>query len=186
MTGMRALLLVCALVWTCLAQAQPEGEKLRLAKAIVMTPSSQGTKTHSVEAVAVRNNYIAEMGKINARVKLDSQKSYPKLSSQEVSDIVDKYFAPDPGNLDKLVDSMFMTIEREIDIYAQNFSVLELEEILAQKPKFISSKHEKFVKETLPMNRSIFLLEASSFGEKIGQSMANMQRALTTASSEKN
>ena len=186
MTGMRALLLVCALVWTCLAQAQPEGEKLRLAKAIVMTPSSQGTKTHSVEAVAVRNNYIAEMGKINARVKLDSQKSYPKLSSQEVSDIVDKYFAPDPGNLDKLVDSMFMTIEREIDIYTQNFSVQELEEILAQKPKFISSKHEKFVKETLPMNRSIFLLEASSSGEKIGQSMVNMQRALTTASSEKN
>lgn len=183
---MRALLLVCALVWTCLAQAQPEGEKLRLAKAIMMTTNSQGTKTNSVDAVAARNNYIAEMGKLNAQIKLDSQKSYPKLSNQEVSDIVDKHFAPDPANLDKLVDSMLMTIEREIDLYAQNFSVQELEEILAKKPEIINAKHQKFVQETLPMNRSVFYLGAGSFGEKIGQSMVNMQRALTTASSEKN
>jgi uncharacterized protein YllA (UPF0747 family) len=183
---MRAILLVCILAWSCLAQAQPESEKLRIAKTIVTMTDSQNTNTYSLNAVAARNNYLAEMGKLNNLIKLDSQKNYPKLSSQEVSDIVDKYFAPDPANLDKFVDSISRTIEREIDAYVQNFSVQELEEILAKKPEMINDKHQKFVQETLPMNRSVLLLEARSFGEKIGQGMVSMQRALTTASSEKN
>ncbi len=179
---MRWLFLAWILCLSSVVCAQQETEKMRIARAIVTSQTSQAQGTNTIDVAAAKAKYLAEMNKVSNQIKLDLGKSYPKLSNQKISDVVDRYFSNMAVDMGKIFESESNGVDLQIQVYASYFSENELNEILQKKPEIVNAKHQKFVQEILPTLISTSTFSIMQLGKRMGESFVKLQAELAAES----
>jgi hypothetical protein len=160
---MRWYFLVCTLFFSSTVCAQQETEKMRIARAIVTNQISQTQSEIKIDAATAMATYLAEID---------------KLSSQKISDLVDRYFSNLSAEMGKIFENGLNGTDLQVQVYSSHFSEDELSEILRKKPEIINAKHQKFVQEILPMLASTSNFSAIQLGRKVGEGFVKLQSEL--------
>jgi hypothetical protein len=175
---MRWYFLVCTLFFSSTVCAQQETEKIRIARAIVTNQISQTQSEIKIDAATAKATYLAEIDKLSNQFKVDFGKNYSKLSSQKISDLVDRYFSNLSAEMGKIFENGLNGTDLQVQVYSSHFSEDELSEILRKKPEIINAKHQKFVQEILPMLASTSNFSAIQLGRKVGEGFVKLQSEL--------
>ena len=179
---MRWYFLVFALFFSSTVYAQQETEKMRIARAIVTNQISQKQSEIKIDPATAKATYLAEINRLSNQFKVDFGKVYPKLSSQKISDLVDRYFSNLNAEMENIFENELNGTDLQVQVYSSHFSEDELSEILRKKPEIINAKHQKFVQEILPMLVSTSSFSAIQLGRKVGEGFVKLQSELAAES----